>query len=183
MKLHLSTIPSPLGDLLLVVDAAGRVRALDFADHQARLRRGLRGHYGSYELAEGAPPPMIAAALAAYFAGQLDALRDIATATGGTDFERRVWPALLDIPPGQTTSYGRLARALGLDDPRAAIDVGAAVGANPIDLIVPCHRVIGSKGELKGYAGGAHRKRWLLEHEGAWREAPAPAETARLPGF
>jgi methylated-DNA-[protein]-cysteine S-methyltransferase len=183
MKFHLSKIPSPMGELLLVTDDKEQVRALDFADHKARVHRGLREHYGTYELADGPAPASIVAALAGYFGGDLDALKDIVTATAGSDFQRQVWNALLDIPAGQTTSYGKLARSLGFEDPRVAIEVGAAVGANPIDIIVPCHRVIGSNGDIKGYAGGVHRKRWLLEHEGALEKTVEPVQTPRLPGF
>jgi methylated-DNA-[protein]-cysteine S-methyltransferase len=182
MKLRLSKITSPMGELLLVTDEMERVRALDFADHKARVHRGLREHYGAYELVDGPAPAAIATALANYFNGDLDALKDVPTATGGSDLQRQVWKALLDIPSGQTTSYGKLARALGFEDPRAAIEVGAAIGANPIDIIVPCHRVIGSNGDIKGYAGGVHRKRWLLEHEGALAKTVEPVKTPRLPG-
>jgi methylated-DNA-[protein]-cysteine S-methyltransferase len=185
VRFKLGRIGSPLGDLLVVTDADQRVRALDFADHEARLHRGLREHYGTYELIEAPMPPVIAAALARYFSGDLGALDSIETATGGSQLQRRVWTALRQIPAGETMSYGELARSLGFDDPRAAIDVGAANGANPVSLIVPCHRVIGSNGDLKGYAGGVHRKRWLLLHEGVHvRTAIRKAEAImRLPGF
>jgi methylated-DNA-[protein]-cysteine S-methyltransferase len=183
---HLSRIPSPMGELLLVTDDQEKVRALDFTDHKTRLYRLLRTHYGRYELTEGPAPAVVATALADYFNGDLDAVHRIATATAGSEFERRTWNALLDIPSGQTTSYGKLAKTLGFDDPRAAIDIGAAVGANPVCIITPCHRVIGSNGDIKGYAGGVHRKRWLLEHEGVLKkpaETAAVSEEPRLPGF
>jgi methylated-DNA-[protein]-cysteine S-methyltransferase len=176
MKLHLSRFPSPLGELLLVTDAAEQVRALDFADHAARLHRLLREHYGAYELLDAPTPPAIAAALTRYFAGELSALDELTAASPGSDLEHRVWDALRRIPVGCTKSYGELARELGFDDPRAAIDIGAANNANPVAIIVPCHRVIASNGDLKGYAGGVHRKRWLLEHEGA-------LASRTLPGF
>src|SRR2546426_11214528 len=83
----------------------------------------------------------------------------------GTAFQRRVWDALRTIPYGATSSYGELARRLG--DPHATRAVGAANGKNPIPIIVPCHRVVGARGELTGFGGGMDRKRWLLEHEGA----------------
>jgi len=171
MKLMLSTLPSPMGDLLLVTDDQDRVRALDFADHKSRLHRLLREHYGSCELVERPAPASIAAALARYFDGELTALGRIETASGGSELQRRVWKALRDIPAGRTTSYGELARQLGFDDPRLAIEIGAACGANPIAIIGPCHRVISKSGDLKGYAGGLQRKRWLLEHEGALAES------------
>lgn len=183
MKLFLSHLDSPLGALLLVTDAQRTVRALEFADHQARLRRGLREHYGEVELSEAAAPTAVAEALALYFAGKLDALDALPTVTAGSELQRKVWATLRRIPAGTTTSYGKLAKALGFDDPRAAIDIGAANGANPIALIVPCHRVIASNGELKGYAWGLQRKRWLLQHENALVPAVHAPQSATLPGF
>jgi len=90
---------------------------------------------------------------------------DLPLEPSGTDFQLSVWELLRKIPYGVTTSYGDLARRLG--EPKASRAVGAANGANPIPIIVPCHRVVGSKGELTGFGGGIERKRWLLEHEGA----------------
>ena len=83
----------------------------------------------------------------------------------GTEFQQKVWSALLEIPFGLTWSYGQLAKYIGA--PEAAQAVGAANGQNPIGLVVPCHRVIGANGDLTGYAGGIEIKRWLLQHEGA----------------
>lgn len=185
MKMFLSPLDSPLGTMLLVTDAQQAVRALDFADHKARLHRGLREHYGEVERAEAPAPAEIADALARYFDGELEALNALRTATAGSELQRRVWAALRRIPAGTTTTYGKLARELGFDDPRAAIGIGAANGANPIAIIVPCHRVIASNGDLKGYAWGLHRKRWLLEHEGAMaaKEKEPDPLTAMLPGF
>lgn len=179
MKLYLSRIPSPVGEILLVVDEQERVRALDFADYHARLRRLLREHYGTHELFDAPAPAAITEALSRYFMGELTALDNVATATAGTDLQRRVWKALRDIPAGKTVSYGELALTLGFQDPRAAIDIGAANSANPVAIVVPCHRVIGKNGDLKGYAGGVHRKRQLLEHEGA---VPKTVESAEVPG-
>ena len=183
MKLFLSKLPSPVGEMLLVTDDRGHVRALDFEDHRARLHRLLREHYGTYELVDAQVPTALRTAFRRYFDGEVTALDGIPTATSGSEFERQVWTALRAIPPGRTMSYRELARSLGYEDPRAAIDVGAANGANPVSIIVPCHRVIGTNGELKGYAGGVHRKRWLLEHEGALATRSAPAEAPRLPGI
>ena len=90
---------------------------------------------------------------------------DLPLDPSGTAFQRRVWDALRAIPYGTTTSYGELARRLG--DPSATRAVGGANGKNPIPIIVPCHRVVGARGELTGFGGGLNRKRWLLEHEGA----------------
>jgi methylated-DNA-[protein]-cysteine S-methyltransferase len=97
--------------------------------------------------------------------GELDALDRISTETAGTAFQRAVWTALRGIEAGRTVSYGALAEHIGR--PRAVRAVGAANGANPIAVVVPCHRVIGSDRGLTGYGGGLERKRWLLAHEGA----------------
>jgi|ERR1700674_3236602 len=185
MKLNLSKMDSPLGELLLVTDQQEQLRALDFADHQAHLRRSLREQFVSFELVDTPPLKYIAAALQSYFDGNLDALNGIFTMTSGSALQREVWAALRNIPGGTTTSYGDLARALGYDDPRMAIEIGAANGANPIAIVVPCHRVIAKNGDLKGYAWGLERKRWLLEHERALPPARplSPALEARLPGF
>jgi methylated-DNA-[protein]-cysteine S-methyltransferase len=102
-------------------------------------------------------------ALDAYFAGELDELAALPVDPGGSQFQRAVWEALRAVPVGQTVSYGALARAIGR--PQAARAVGAACGANPIWLVVPCHRAIGSDGHLVGYAAGLERKSWLLAHE------------------
>ena len=96
----------------------------------------------------------------------------------GTPFQLQVWAALRQIPAGATRSYGQLARDLGLEDPRAAIDIGVANAANPIAIVIPCHRVIAANGELRGYAWGLERKRWLLEHEKALRPVAEPRTAA-----
>ena len=183
MKLHLSQLDSPLGAMLLVTDMQQTVRALDFADHRTRLHRGLRQHYGAVELIEAGAPAEIAEALTRYFNGELAALDALRTATAGPGLQRRVWAALRRVSAGTTTTYGELARELGFDDPRAAIDIGAANGANPIAIIVPCHRVIARNGDLKGYAWGLQRKRWLLAHEKAMAPKAEAPQTAMLPGL
>jgi methylated-DNA-[protein]-cysteine S-methyltransferase len=104
-------------------------------------------------------------ALDAYFAGDLRALAALPIDPGGSEFQRAVWNALCAVPVGETVSYGALARAIGR--PQAARAVGAACGANPVWLVVPCHRAIGSDGHLVGYAAGLERKSWLLAHERA----------------
>src|SRR5439155_26921038 len=100
-----------------------------------------------------------------YLDGELHALDDIDVDLGGTPFQQRVWAALRKIPVGVTRSYGELARAIG--KPAAVRAVGLANGKNPVSLVVPCHRVIGSDGKLVGYGGGIERKRWLPPHERA----------------
>ncbi|WP_413741122.1 methylated-DNA--[protein]-cysteine S-methyltransferase [Sodalis sp. RH15] len=134
MKMFLSHVASPLGSMLLVTDAQQIVRALDFEDYKARLHRGLREHYGDVELMEIPAPTEIVWALDRYFAGELEALDVLRTKTNGTELQRRVWAALRRIPTATTTTYGRLAKELGFDDPRAAIDVGAANGATRTQL-------------------------------------------------
>ena len=108
--------------------------------------------------------PFVAAVeqLRAYFAGELREF-SLPLAPGGTEFQRKVWSALTRIPYGRTTSYAAIARDIGT--PRGVRAVGLANGRNPISLIVPCHRVIGSDGSLTGYGGGIERKKWLLAHE------------------
>jgi methylated-DNA-[protein]-cysteine S-methyltransferase len=169
LGLFIDRIASPIGTILLVFDGAGRVRALDFEDHEDRLHRLLRRHYGpadqGYRLTMAPAPASITAHLQSFFSGDLSALEGIEVACGGTAFQREVWAALRRIPSGTTTTYGRLAASIGRADASRA--VGAANGANPIAIIVPCHRVIGAGGNLTGYAGGVDRKQWLLAHERA----------------
>lgn len=183
MKMSLSELDTPLGTMLLVTDERERVRALHFGNRMERLHRSLREHYGACELTDGSAPVAVADAVGRYFDGDVQALDSISVAIAGTDLQRDVWAALRRIRTGQTTTYGALGRSLGFFDPRAAIDVGAAIGANPIAVIVPCHRVVASNGDLKGYAWGLHRKRWLLEHENAIQPQVAAPQTASLPGF
>jgi methylated-DNA-[protein]-cysteine S-methyltransferase len=156
--------------MLLVTDGQGMVRALDFTNHQVRLHRELRERFSGIELREAIETEtikVITGKLNRYFKGDLSALDDIAVAADGTDFQGQVWAALRKIPAGKTTTYGEFARSLGHTDPRMAKDIGAAIGANPIAVIVPCHRVIGKDGTLKGYAWGLQRKHRLLIHEKA----------------
>jgi methylated-DNA-[protein]-cysteine S-methyltransferase len=158
--------PTPTGVMLLLTDDKERLRALDWEDHEARMRRLLRLHYGdSVGLEPRAGASKARLALEAYFGGALAAIDALEVETGGTAFQREVWAALRAIPVGQTTSYGRLAQAIGR--PKAVRAVGMANGANPIGIVVPCHRVIGADSSLTGYGGGLERKRWLLQHEGA----------------
>jgi methylated-DNA-[protein]-cysteine S-methyltransferase len=162
--LFLDTTESPLGPVLTVTDEHGVLRLLSFADGEGDLRRLLRLHYGVIALEPGDAPGSLRADLAAYFDGDMDALGRIPWGTGGTPFQRSVWTALAEIPAGTTMTYGALAARIGA--PRAVRAVGHANGANPISMVVPCHRLIGANGALTGYGGGLDRKRWLLEHEG-----------------
>jgi methylated-DNA-[protein]-cysteine S-methyltransferase len=174
-RLLLDRAPSPIGEILIVTDETGLLRAVDFHDFEPRLRRLLRLHYGEVPLETGSAPAETRAAFARYFAGDVTALSDLAWDTGGTAFQRAVWRALAAIPPGQTVTYSELARRV--DRPAAIRAVGAANGANPLSLVAPCHRVIGMSGALTGYAGGIDRKRWLLAHEGVVQAKPMPLAT------
>ena len=161
----LSRLASPMGDLLAITAPDGTLHALEFADHADRLHTLFARHHPGAMLAEGPAPAALVAAVGAYFAGDVAALDALPVARIGSDFQRRVWAALRAIPAGETRSYGQLAAAIG--QPSASRAVGLANGANPIGIVVPCHRVIGSGGALTGYAGGVERKAWLLRHEGA----------------
>lgn len=171
MRLQLERWKSPMTVLLMVTDDEGILRALDFAEKEDRMNRLLRLQYGQYMLRDGAAPVSVKKALKAYFDGDVDALAGIEVATNGTAFQRKVWKVLRDIPSGTTISYGRLATKVG--HPGASRAVGAANGANPIGIVVPCHRVIGASGKLTGYAGGLSHKQWLLDHERRFSAIPA----------
>lgn len=158
-------LATPVGTLYFVTDDRGVVRALDWHDYEERMLRLLGLHYRSaFRLKTGTGPASVRAALGAYFGGDTRALDALPVATGGSAFQREVWSALRRIPVGETWSYRQLAEQI--EKPKAVRAVGLANGANPISVIVPCHRVIGASGALTGYAGGLARKRWLLEHEG-----------------
>lgn len=157
-------ISTPLGHLLAVVDRSGALVALDFDARTSRWK----------EL----PPDerrarKVITAVERYFAGKL---REFALplAPAGTPFQKRVWAELCRIPYGTTISYAELAARIG--EPKSVRAVGSANGANPIAIVVPCHRVIGTDGTLTGYAGGLDRKRALLEHEA--RVAGKPVQLA-----
>ncbi|WP_256675851.1 methylated-DNA--[protein]-cysteine S-methyltransferase [Pseudomonas sp. R5(2019)] len=155
--------PAPMGPVLIVANHQALL-ALDFDHPHDRLMRLLRVRFGadvcwveSRDLAQVTRP------LQAYFEGDLEALNEVAIDGGGSVFQRKVWEALRTIPAGETRSYGQIAEQIG--SPGAARAVGLANSLNPISLVVPCHRVIGSSGALTGYGGGIERKRWLLAHE------------------
>jgi methylated-DNA-[protein]-cysteine S-methyltransferase len=167
-KLYLDRFESPIGTILLVHDQQDRLRVLDFQDYEPRMHRLLRRHYGrkdtDFVLIEEPAPQSTRSALLRYFDGDLCAIDSIPTATAGTRFQLNVWGALRTIDAGTTLTYGALARRLGC--PNAVRAVGLANGANPIGIVVPCHRVVGTDSSLTGYGGGIERKRWLLAHEG-----------------
>jgi methylated-DNA-[protein]-cysteine S-methyltransferase len=162
--LEFTVVESPLGPLT-VFAGGGRLMGVEFGDNRAdfedqmvrRLRRaGLVKQHND--------PAGAVSALRAYFGGDLHALDRLTVDPMGTPFQRRVWSALRSVRAGRTASYTEIANAIGA--PTATRAVGAANGANPIAIVVPCHRIIGAGGSLVGYGGGLDRKRWLLEHEG-----------------
>lgn len=156
-------LDTPIGRLLLVGDDQG-LRCIDFPnrDQETRIEPGWRRDRRFLETAIGQ--------LDAYFAGDLQAF-DLALAATGTPFRHKVWDELVRIPYGETISYGELARRIR--QPSASRAVGLANGANPLPIVVPCHRVVGSNGKLTGFGGGLPTKQWLLEHER--RNAPRAA--------
>jgi methylated-DNA-[protein]-cysteine S-methyltransferase len=149
-------IDSPLGPLRLLADEHG-LRGIYMQRHQGEPLAS-----GSSDTPEHPILRETAKQLREYFAGERRVF-DLPLAATGTEFQQRVWQALMALEFGQTCSYGELARAIG--QPSASRAVGAANGRNPLSIIVPCHRVIGSDGSLTGYGGGEANKRWLLDHE------------------
>jgi methylated-DNA-[protein]-cysteine S-methyltransferase len=150
-------IDSPVGRLQLVARAEGLAGILWEGDDPARVPLG--------KLVEQAGHPTLIAAetqLGEYFRGERRRF-DLPLSFAGTEFQMRVWQALLTIPYGETRSYGEIARQIGA--PKAVRAVGAANGRNPISIVAPCHRVIGASGSLTGFAGGLAAKRWLLALE------------------
>jgi methylated-DNA-[protein]-cysteine S-methyltransferase len=193
MDLFSHDLESPIGRLRMLVDPHGQLRRLWFPQASDREPATLRsraarphvrdGDEGPASLHGGAPVrATIARALVAvaerldrYFAGELDAIDDIAIAPQGSPLQGAVWSAVRQVAPGQVTTYGALATRLGHVDRRMARSIGMANAANPVAIVIPCHRVIGKDGSLRGYAWGLERKRWLLHHERA-RIGAAPGE-------
>jgi len=155
---------SPLGRLrLLATDEA--LVGLYFPEHTPAPAIEAQSAPGEHAILD-----RVAGQLEAYFSGRRRRF-ELPLAPAGTEFQREVWAALVTIEPGTTATYAELAARIGR--PAAVRAVGAANGRNPISIVVPCHRVIGSDGRLTGYAGGLARKRWLLDHEAGLR-ASAP---------
>jgi methylated-DNA-[protein]-cysteine S-methyltransferase len=165
LQLFVNRIDTPIGKMLVVSDRNGNLRAVDWTDYEARMRRLLCLHYGArgFQLKPGHNANGLMDAINRYFAGELDAIDALPVTTGGTVFQCQVWRALRKIRCGTTVSYAQLAERIGR--PTAVRAVGLANGSNPVGVVVPCHRVIGSDGSLTGYGGGIERKLWLLEHE------------------
>ncbi|HEY9641841.1 MAG TPA: methylated-DNA--[protein]-cysteine S-methyltransferase [Coleofasciculaceae cyanobacterium] len=166
IELLLDTVDSEIGQILLVTDGQA-LYALDFADYQSRMMQLLQKRYGAVRLLEQpdhAFNKTLRQRLQAYLAGDRHSLDEIPVNTGGTPFQQQVWLGLRSIAPGTVITYGEFAAKLG--KPTACRAVGMTNSLNPVAIVLPCHRVIGAKGNLTGYAGGLERKRWLLQHEG-----------------
>ena len=165
LLLLVNRLSTPIGELLIVSDRDQNLRAVDWADCEERMRRLLRIHSrgNEFNLVLTHSQSSAAEAIARYFRGDLSSIDVPPTKTEGTAFQQDVWRVLRTIPCGTSISYSELAARVGR--PRASRAVGLANGSNPISIVVPCHRVIGSDGSLTGYAGGTKRKLWLLRHE------------------
>ncbi len=163
--LSVDLLPSPIGQVLLFTDEDGFLRALHWEDFRDRFTAQVQRFYPDVPIEPGAAPEQVRSPLTDYFAGGLERLAQTPWRIHGTDFQRTVWTALHDIAPGETRTYAGQAALIG--KPAAIRAVGAANGANPISLVLPCHRVIGTGGALTGYGGSLPRKAWLLKHEGA----------------
>jgi O-6-methylguanine DNA methyltransferase len=176
MIISRAILATPIGDML-ALDSGEGLCALEFTGPEKRLvglEARLRRWFPPHDIVDGDTPTIARtrAWLDAYFAGVSADASGLTLDMRGAGFEKRVWEALRRLAPGETTSYGAIAKALG--SPGASRAVGAANGANPIAIVVPCHRVIGSSGSLTGYGGGLDRKTWLLGHERRWATVTEP---------
>ena len=161
-------VASPIGPLT-IAERSGRVCLVHFGPDGRDVDTCLQRWYPDDERVR-TPIDSVRDMLQRYFAGDCRALDAVPVELNGTPFQRKVWNALREIPAGSTLSYADVARRIG--QPRAVRAVGAANGANPVAVIVPCHRVIGSNGTLTGYGGGLDRQQWLLAHEGVLPRLP-----------
>ncbi len=160
MKTFYKLIPSPVGELKIVANDSGLLAILWENDPPARVPLNETEKADEHPLLTEA-----AQQLAEYFAGKRETF-DLKLAAEGTPFQKRVWAALRQIPYGETRTYAQIAEEVG--QPKAVRAVGAANGRNPISIVVPCHRVIGSNGTLTGFAGGLKTKSFLLQLESKW---------------
>lgn len=164
MSLCLSEHPSPLGPVT-VVTRGETLCVVAFSDSAGALLRALPRRYPDLPLAPGEAPRAVKEGFGAYWGGDLHAFDALSVEPSGTPFQARIWSVLREIPAGETISYAELSRRA--ERPGASRAAGSANGANPISLVIPCHRVIRGDGDICGYAGGVPRKQWLLTHEGA----------------
>lgn len=169
-RIDVSHFPSPLGPLCLAA-VDGKLVHLDFEGNDDRLKAISARHFPKIEWRGDASctsvPVAILRWLEGYFAGEAGDVPQDDIRMVGTGFQQQVWQALLNIPAGYTRTYGGLANEMG--NPDAVRAVARANALNPVSILVPCHRVIGSNGKLTGYAGGLDRKQWLLDHEAGMR--------------
>ena len=170
MDLHTTTLSTPVGPFTLLVDDDG-VCAAGFTSHAETLRRRLDPPRQAARIRADGDPGGVAAAMRAYLAGELEALREVAVTQPGDPPRQEAWRALRSVPAGQTITYRQLGERAELADPATdpfgAQAAGAACARNNVAVIVPCHRVLRSDGRLSGYLWGVPRKRWLLGHESA----------------
>jgi len=172
MRLSYHVMSSPVG-LLFLVSGEDGLKSIRFMDRKS-IKRMIADHTAVFPDAEWQPSLLglkpVVDQLEAYFCGALSSF-DVKLAPEGTEFQHQVWAALLQIPYGETRTYGQIAKAIR--QPKAARAVGLANNQNPLPIIVPCHRVVGAKGALTGYGGGLQRKKWLLQHEARFFGMPA----------
>ncbi len=164
MQILSDRIQTPIGDMMMLASDSAML-LLEFVDAEGRVEREISTRFAKAEIMPTKNPFGFSRLIINYFAGDLHTIDTIPTDGGGTEFQKRVWAGLRQIPCGVTISYGELATRLG--DKNAMRAVGLANGQNPISIVVPCHRVIGANGSMTGYGGGMARKEWLLRHEGA----------------
>lgn len=169
LDLARGVVQSLIGPLYLATDMAGELCALNLHGDE-EMQRDIAHYHGDFSISAAPVDADVAHRLNNYFAGDVHAIDAIHCRPCGTGFEQSVWKELRRIPAGSTTSYGHIARSIG--SPGAARAVGRANGRNPIAIVVPCHRVVGSAGSLVGYGGGLERKRWLLSHESGELDLP-----------
>ncbi len=162
MQLFVERIKTPIGSLLITHDGK-RLANIAFADREDRRARELARDFPNAQVERASKPTLFAGALKRYFDGDIRAIDKLPVLDFGTDFQKQCWKALRRVAPGTTRSYGEHANIIGR--PSASRAVGAANGFNPISIVVPCHRLIGTNGSLVQYGGGLERKRWLIDHE------------------
>ena len=155
---------SPIGDIIVVAEGK-KLCFFDFNDNPDRIEKLLTRRFGDYGLNQVDNLLGLRKIMDRYFAGEWEVYSEIELETLGTEFQQKVWRTLQEIPVGTTLSYNQLAEKIG--SPKAVRAVASANANNPIAIIIPCHRVIGKNGAMRGYAGGIDRKVWLLKHEQA----------------
>jgi methylated-DNA-[protein]-cysteine S-methyltransferase len=185
MRLHTTTVPTPVGPFTLLVDDGG-VCAAGFTGRPETLQRRLDPRRRAARTQPAADPDAVASRMRAYLAGEVGTLDELAVDQPGDAPRQAAWQALRTVPAGQTVSYRRLGAMADLadaaTDPLGAQAAGAACAHNHVAVIVPCHRVLRADGRLGGYGWGVHRKAWLLDHEAASLAATGPSGSTRPPG-